>query len=81
MDFDILTNHINETLKEKEIFVDNIKYIQRGTYFFLEITLDRVGGIDLDSIVEATNIINPIVDKDFKTEDSYILDISSKERG
>lgn len=81
MEFDILTNHINETLKEKEIFVDNIKYIQRGTYFFLEITLDRVGGIDLDTIVEATNIINPIVDKDFKTEDSYILDISSKERG
>lgn len=81
MDFEKLAISINESLKEKEIFVDDIKYVQRGKYFFLEITLDRVGGVDLDSIVEATNIINPIVDKEFVTDDSYILDISSKERG
>lgn len=81
MDFESLTKKINESLAEKNIFVDKIEYIQRGKYFFLEITLDRVGGVDLDAIVEATNIINPIVDKEFVTDDSYILDISSKERG
>ena len=81
MNFDNLTKKINESLKAKEIFVDNIEYIKKGKYNFLEVTLDKVGGINLDEIVEATKIINPIVDKDNFTEDSYILDISSKERG
>ena len=72
---------INEALKEMEVFVEKIEYKKRGKYNFLEITLDKVGGIDLDGIVEATNIINPIVDKDNFTDDSYILDVSSKERG
>ena len=72
---------IDEALKEKEIFVDSIEYKKKGKYCFLEITVDKVGGIDLDGIVEATNIINPVVDKENFTSDSFILDVSSKERG
>ena len=78
---DNLKKKINESLKSKDIFVDSIEYNKKGKYNFLEITLDKVGGIDLDEIVEATKIINPIADKDDFTKDSYILDISSKERG
>ena len=52
-----------------------------GKYNFLNIVLDRVNGIDLDTIVEATNIINPILDQYDLISDEYILDISSKERG
>ena len=81
MNFESLTQKINEALKEMDIFVDDIQYIHKGKYNFLEVTLDKVGGIDLDSIVEATRIINPIVDEEDFTEDSYILDVSSKERG
>lgn len=81
MNFDKLVEKINEALKEQNVFVDMIEYKKRGKYNFLEITLDKVGGIDLDGIVEATNIINPIVDKENFTKDSYILDVSSKERG
>ena len=81
MKFDNLKKAINDALKDMEIFVDDITYNKKGKYNFLEITLDRVGGIDLDAICEATRIINPIVDKDNFTDDSYILDISSKERG
>lgn len=81
MDFESLKNKINENLKKMDIFVDNIEYIKKGRYNFLEVTLDKVGGIDLEEIVEATNIINPIVDKENFTKDSYILDVSSKERG
>ena len=43
--------------------------------------LDKVGGIDLDEIVAATEIINPIVDKYNICDDSYIMDVISKERG
>lgn len=81
MNFDSLKTKINEALKEMDIFVDSIEYIQKGKYNFLEVTLDKVGGIDLDGIVEATRIVNPIVDEENFTEDSYILDVSSKERG
>lgn len=81
MNFDSLTKKINEALKEMGMFVDCIEYIQKGKYNFLEVTLDKVGGIDLDGIVEATRIVNPIVDEENFTEDSYILDVSSKERG
>ena len=42
---------------------------------------EEIGGIDLDGIVEATNIINPIVDEYDICDDSYILDVISKERG
>ncbi len=82
MDFEILKSKINEKLKKDEIFVDSIEYIKKGKYYFLEIVLDKVGGIDLETIVEATKKVNPIVDKECQSlEESYILDISSKERG
>jgi ribosome maturation factor RimP len=45
------------------------------------ITLDRVNGLDIDAIVEATHIINPIIDKLDLIQEEYVLDISSKERG
>ncbi len=78
---DELSDAINKALKEKEIVVDEITTSKKGKYNFLTIVLDKIGGIDLEAIVDATNIINPIVDKFDICDDSYILDIISKERG
>ena len=66
-----------------ESLVDNhyITYSKKGKYNFLTIELDKEGGLDLDGIVEASNIINPIIDKLDLIDDSYILDVISKERG
>ena len=72
---------IEKPLKDMEIIVDDISFEKEGSYYFLRITLDKVNGIDLDTIVEATNIINPILDEIDVIEESYILDVSSKERG
>ena len=72
---------IKEPMKDLGIIVDNIEYVRENNYNFLKITLDKVNGLDLDSIVEATNIINPIIDKEDLIKEEYILDISSKERG
>lgn len=76
-----LKNALEEALKEKEIIVDEVTTERKGKYNFLTVVLDKVGGIDLDGIVEATNIINPIVDEYDICDDSYILDVISKERG
>ncbi len=72
---------IEPPMKELGIIVDNVEYTTENNYNFLKITLDKVNGLDLDSIVEATNIINPIIDKHDFIKEEYILDISSKERG
>lgn len=77
-----LEKKVRETLTKENIIVDSVTYEKNsGNYNVLSIVLDKVGGIDLDTIVDATNIINPIVDKYDFTDDSYILDVVSKERG
>ena len=76
-----LNDAINDALKDKEIVVDEISTSKKGKYNILTIVLDKIGGIDLEAIVDATNIINPIVDKFDVCDDSYILDVISKERG
>ena len=72
---------VEESLKTKEIMVTDIFYHKENNYNFLTIELDKINGIDLDEIVEATNIINHIVDKMDFIDESYILDVISKERG
>ena len=72
---------LSTVLKEKEISIDSITFEREGKYNFLRIVLDKVNGIDLDTIVEATNLINPILDKLDLIDEEYILDVLSKERG
>ncbi len=72
---------ITPKMQEMSIIVDSVEYVLEGNYHFLRITLDKVNGIDLDTIVEATNIINPIIDELDPIEESYILDVISKEKG
>ena len=76
-----LENIINEKLKKDNIMVTDITYKKENGYHVLQIELDKVNGLDLDTITYASNIINPIVDEYDITDDSYILDIVSKEKG
>lgn len=78
---DAIREAITGPMQELNIIVDEIVFTRENGYNFLEITLDKVNGLDMDSIVEATNIINPIIDKLDNIDEEYILDISSKERG
>ena len=72
---------IEAPLNEMDIFVDSVTWELENNYYCLKIVLDKVNGIDLDTIVDATNIINPILDDLDLIQDEYILDVSSKERG
>ena len=78
---DIIKKEIPEPMNKMDIIVDSVDFVNENNYYFLKIVLDKVNGIDLDTIVEATNIINPIIDKLDLIEEEYVLDISSKERG
>ena len=72
---------ISTALSDKNIIVDEVTYRKEGTINFLEIVLDKEEGIDLDTIVDATNIINPIVDNMDFIDESFVMDVVSKERG
>lgn len=78
---DKLKIDLQEAFLGDEIIVDDIAFEEKGKYHFLTVTLDKVGGIDLETIVDATKVVNEIVDKYDITDDSYILDVVSKERG
>lgn len=78
---DIIKKEIMEPMNKMDIIVDSIDFVNENNYYFLKIVLDKVNGIDLDTIVEATNVINLIIDKLDLIEEEYVLDISSKERG
>lgn len=72
---------LQERLDSEEIIVDDVTFEEKGKYHFLTVTLDKIGGIDLETIVDATKIVNEVVDKADIADDSYILDVVSKERG
>ena len=78
-------NKIKEAIEKELIKIDievsDISYKKDGKYNFLTIELDKVNGIDLDTIVKATDIINPIIDRLDLIDDTYIMDVVSKERG
>lgn len=80
-ELDELKVKIEKVLNPKNIIVDSVNYRKEGTINFLEIVLDKEEGIDLDTIVDATNIINPIVDEMDFIDESFIMDVVSKERG
>ena len=78
---DKLKIDLQKRFDSEEIIVDDVTFEEKGKYHFLTVTLDKIGGIDLETIVDATKIVNEVVDEANITDDSYILDVVSKERG
>ncbi len=72
---------IEGPIQEMGIDIDNVEYVKEGSNYFLRITIDRAQPIDVDTCVEVTHVVNPILDEADIIKDSYILDISSKEKG
>ena len=58
-----------------------ILYHKFRNNLFLRICLDSNDTIDLDLIVKATNIINPLMDKENIINEEYHLDIYGKSKG
>ena len=77
-----LKSLIKPEMDKMDIVLDSIEWIEESkNNYTLKVVLDKVNGIDLDTIVEATNIINPILDKKDLIKEQYTLEVSSKERG
>ena len=74
-------NLIEKKVNDMGVNIDNIEYVKEGSNYFLRIVIDRDKPIDIDTCVEVTNVINPLLDEANIIDDSYILDISSNEKG
>lgn len=72
---------VEKKVAEIGVKIDAVEYTKEGSNNFLRITIDKDIPVDIDTCVEVTNIISPILDEENIIEESYILDISSKERG
>lgn len=72
---------IENTLNEHGFILDDVIYEKEGSNYFLRIIIDKEGFITLEDCIEVNKLINPILDSNDPIEDSYILDVCSKEKG
>ena len=72
---------IESAVSDMGIIIDSVSYEKEGSNYFLRIIIDRDMPLDIDTCVEVTHVVDPILDKADIIKTSYILDISSKEKG
>lgn len=72
---------IIEPLMELHIKVDNVSFVKEDGIYFLRIMIDKDPYVDVDTCVEASKIINPIIDEMDLGKTNYILDVCSVEKG
>ena len=72
---------IEGPVKELGVNIDSVTLEKESGALFLRIVIDRDEVIDVDTCVEVTNVINPLLDEANLIEESYMLDVSTKEKG
>lgn len=72
---------IEKDVEKLGVRIDSVKLEKESGNLFLRIVIDRDEIIDVDTCVEVTNIINPLLDEANLIEESYMLDVSTKEKG
>ena len=66
---------------ELGVNIDSVVLEKESGALFLRIVIDREEVIDVDTCVEVTNVINPLLDEANLIEEAYMLDVSTKEKG
>lgn len=72
---------LKDEVEKLGVVIDSVKLEKEDNNLFLRIVIDRDEIIDIDKCVEVTNVINPLLDEADLIEESYILDVSTKEKG
>ena len=73
-----IRNLIEEPLKNANIDVLDVYFEDDNGVKNLMIIIDKMPYVDLDTCVEATHIINPILDEADLIDESYVLNVCSK---
>lgn len=72
---------LQDEVSKMGVTIDSVSYEKEGNNYFLRIVIDRAEIIDIDTCVEVTNVIDKLLDDADFIDNSYILDVSTKEKG
>ena len=72
---------VGDKLDNLGLVIDSVEYGKVDGENTLTIVLDREEIININEVVMATRIINPILDKLDLIKESYTLDVYAKEKG
>ena len=76
-----LINLIGNKLDELNVRVYDVYTEKEGKQTFLRVVIDADDMIDIERVVKATKIIDPIVEKADLIKEEYILDVYAKSKG
>ena len=63
------------------VSIDTIEYVKENQNYFLRIVVDRDEPLDIDKVVDVTNVISPLLDEANVINEPYTLEVWSKEKG
>ena len=72
---------ITVPVNEAGYVIDEVLYEKEDRTNFLRVIIDKAGVVDVDDCVTVSNILNPLLDEKDFIDESYILDVCSKEKG
>ena len=76
-----LIKEIGNKLDELNVYIDDVLVEKEGKDTYLRVVIDAKDMIDIDRVVKATKIIDPIVEKMNLINEEYILDVYAKSKG
>lgn len=74
-------NLIKKELEDNGFKLIDVKYIKEDNNYFLRVIIDKEEIVTLDDCLDATRIIDKLLDKADLIDHEYILDVCSNERG
>ena len=77
MDLKNIETLVSEKLKELGFSLYSLKVRRERKDLILEVVIDSVNPIDLNTIVDVTNHLNTLLDEHDPFEEAYTLDVSS----
>ena len=73
---------IEKPIEEAGYILDSVAYEKEGSTYFLRIVIDKQNDyININDCVKVNGLLDPILDTIDFIDDSYIVDICSKEKG
>ena len=76
-----LIKEVGNKLDELNVYIYDVYTEKEGKDTYLRVVLDAEDIIDIDRVVKATKIIDPIIEKMNLINGEYILDVYAKSKG
>ncbi len=72
---------IEGPINEIGYILDDVVYVKEGQTYFLRIIVDNNAIMTVEDCVKVTHVVDPIIDELDLIDNSYVLDVCSKEKG